>query len=167
MNIDKALQTANQYYRAGDLNQARTIYKKILREKPHNIDALHFLEMICCQLGDFDDAIRYFRREIELTPSNAEVYYKLGTVLQAKGLFSEAINHFRKAVNLKPTFPDAYYNLGLACQNAGQHDEAILNYQNSFPSLQVQILHLQLQDLSPFQLPLPQLRALPRVLHHL
>ncbi|MEW6585481.1 MAG: tetratricopeptide repeat protein [Nitrospirota bacterium] len=131
MKIDKALQSAYQYYQAGDLNQARDIYKKVLRLKPNNIDALHFVEMICCQLGDFDEAIRCIRKEIELTPSNAELYYKLGTVLQAKGLFSEAIDYFRKAITLKPHFPDAYYNLGLALQNTGQVDEAISNYQKA------------------------------------
>jgi Tfp pilus assembly protein PilF len=91
MNINKSIQLAYQYYQAGDLNQASNIYKKILRVKPNNIDALHFLEMICCQLGDFDDAIRYIRKEIELTPSNADVYYKLGTVLQAKGLLTRSM----------------------------------------------------------------------------
>jgi len=131
MKIDKALQSAYQHYQAGDLKQASDIYKKILRVKPNNIDAIRFLEMICCQLGDFDDAIGYIKKEIQLTPSNADVYYKLGTVLRAKGLFSGAIDYFRKAITLNPHSPEAYYNLGLALENTGQLDEAILNYQKA------------------------------------
>ena len=131
MKIDKSLQSAHQYYQAGDLNQASNICKKILKVKPNNIDALHFLEMICCQLGNFDDAIRYIRKELELIPSNADVNYKLGTVLQAKGLFSEAIDYFRKAITLKPHFPEACYHLGVVLQKKGQLDEAVINYQKA------------------------------------
>lgn len=134
MKIDKALRSAYHYYQTGDLNQASSVYKKILRENPTNIDALHMLETICCRLGDFDSAIKYIKKEIELTPSNADAYYKLGTVFQAKGLFSEAIGYFRRAITLKPGSPDAYYNLGLALQNTGQVDEAILNYQKAVQS---------------------------------
>ena len=91
MKIDKALQSAHQYYKAGDLKQARNIYKKILSVNPNNIDVLRFLEMICCQLGDFDDAIKYIRKEIELTPSNADVYGKLGLFFRQRVCFQRQL----------------------------------------------------------------------------
>ncbi|MEW6001772.1 MAG: tetratricopeptide repeat protein [Nitrospirota bacterium] len=131
MKIDKALQSAYQYCQSGDLNRASSVLKQILRVKPNNIDALHFLGMICCQLEDYDNALRYIRKEIEITPSNADAYNNLGLVLQAKGLLSEAIDCFRKAITLNPLSPQAYYNLGFAFQNTGQLDEAILNYQKA------------------------------------
>jgi len=128
MNINKALQQAHHYYKNGNLNRARDIYTKILKLRPNDLNSLHMLETISCQLGNFDEAISYLKKEIKLTPSNAEAYYKIGTVLQAKGLFFEAIEYHKKAIMLKPNFPEAYYNLAVALQNIGNIDEAITNY---------------------------------------
>lgn len=131
MNTNKALQSAVNYHRGGDLKQAEALYKKVLKKQPNNIDALRMLGGICYQLGDYDNAIRYIKKEIEIRPSNADAHNNLGLVLQARGLLSEAIEYFRKAITLKPHFPEAYYNLGFAYQNTGKTEEAIMHYRKA------------------------------------
>jgi len=131
MKIKKAFSLANEYYSKGDLRQAASIYNKILKSFPDNVDALHFMGIIYYQLGDHDSAIKYIERELHLNPLSAEAYNNLGLVMRGKGNLNDAISLFKKAIELKPYFANAYYNLGLTYQDMKEYDKAIYNYERA------------------------------------
>jgi protein O-GlcNAc transferase len=112
MNVNKALQFALENHRAGNLRQAELIYRNILGKRPHDVDALHLLGVLCHQLGDYDSAIKYIKKAIELDAGFAEAYNNLGNVIRDKGLIDEAKTYYQKALQIDPNFAIAYNNLG-------------------------------------------------------
>jgi protein O-GlcNAc transferase len=131
MNIDKAIQSAFNYHKTGNLQQAELIYKKILQKKPKNIDALYSLGMIYYQLGNYDLAIGYIKKALYLKSDIPEAYMYLGDALKAKGRFDDAIACYQKAITLNPKLVGAYNNLGLSLQSKRQVDDAIACYQKA------------------------------------
>jgi Tfp pilus assembly protein PilF len=59
MHIDKTLDLAIEYYQSGDLQQAENICRKMLKKKPNNADALHFMGVVYSNRGQYDHAINY------------------------------------------------------------------------------------------------------------
>jgi len=131
MNIHRALHSALEHFQAGDFEKAESLYKKILRVQPDNIDALHNLGILCFQRRDYDSAIRHINRVIQHMPNNALAYNNIGLALEGKGQRDEAIVFYRKAIHLDPTLPNAYYNLANILKDKGDIDLAIANYQKA------------------------------------
>jgi tetratricopeptide (TPR) repeat protein len=126
MNINKTIQSAFEYHRKGDLRQAESLYKKILRKQPDNPDILHMLGVVFYQLADYDSAIIYIRKALQFRPSDpASAHCNLGLALRGKGLPDEAISCYQRAIELKPSFAEAYCNLGYALQEKGRTDDAM------------------------------------------
>ncbi|MEW6585450.1 MAG: tetratricopeptide repeat protein [Nitrospirota bacterium] len=131
MNIGRALQSAFEYFQAGDFEKAETLYKKILRIQPDNIDALHNLGILCYQRGDYDSAVRFVARVLQLNPDDVRANNNMGLALAGKGQHSEAVAFYRKATRLDPAFSTAYYNLGNSLKDGGNTNEAITCYQKA------------------------------------
>ncbi|MEN8205058.1 MAG: tetratricopeptide repeat protein [Pseudomonadota bacterium] len=123
--IQEKLDFAVQQHRAGRLQKARQIYKKILKARPQHADTLHMLGLLEHQSGDSETAIRLLTVAVERGPASAELFTNIGSALQAGGNFEEAINAFRKAVGINPGFALAYNNLGNALRAAGEPDAAL------------------------------------------
>jgi tetratricopeptide (TPR) repeat protein len=131
MNINKAIESAFENHKAGKLERAQYIYKKILGKYPKHFDALHMLGVTCFQLGKLDSAVMYIKKALQISPTNALAYYNLANVFQAKRQHDEAITYYQKAVELNPTNAYAYYNLGNIFIEEGQRDKAVQCYQKA------------------------------------
>ena len=84
MNINKLFDLLIKCYHSNDYLQAERICKKILQEKPNDVDALHFLGMIYSQIGHNDIAIDYIKRALKFDPNFADAYNNLGNIYQEK-----------------------------------------------------------------------------------
>jgi Tfp pilus assembly protein PilF len=132
MNINKAIHSASEFYRQGNLEQAESLFKKILTKKPNNPDILNKLGELSCQLANYDLAVKYIRKAIQLRPADiAAAYGNLGYALLKKEQLDEAVACFHKALQINPNYPDAYYNLGLTLHTKKNIDEAITCYQKA------------------------------------
>lgn len=131
MNIHKAIQSAFEFKRTGNLQQAVQVCRKILEKQPKNIQILQLLGTVYCQLQNYDDAIRYLKKTIQLDPNNTYAYNNLGVALEAIGRFDEAISNYQKLLRIDPNTADTYYNLGNAFKGQGQLDEAVTYYQKA------------------------------------
>jgi tetratricopeptide (TPR) repeat protein/ADP-heptose:LPS heptosyltransferase len=131
VNTDKTIQSAYKHYQAGRLQEAEDLYRKILKKKPEDVDALHFLGIIAYQRGDLDSAIKYIRKELQVNPSNPDAYNNLGLAFLANKQLDEAITNFSRSLELNPRSPLAHYNLGLAFQEHGRPNEAISCYRKA------------------------------------
>ena len=56
MDIDKAMQSAHDNYRTGNLQRAAEVYLEILRDHPDNADALFMLGLMGAQTRQPDAA---------------------------------------------------------------------------------------------------------------
>ncbi|MBW4579254.1 MAG: FkbM family methyltransferase [Tildeniella nuda ZEHNDER 1965/U140] len=119
---------AHQCYQAGQLAEAETLYRQMLKQDPEQIAALTWLALIVDQLGRPEESIAYYDRLLSLQPS-AEVHSNLGTLLCRLGRVQEGLEHQQQAVALKPDQPETHYNLGVILSQIGQIDQAIAHYQ--------------------------------------
>ncbi|MFA4919640.1 MAG: tetratricopeptide repeat protein [Thermodesulfovibrionales bacterium] len=90
MNIDKATQSAFNYYHEGKLDEAGQICEKILGKWPNNLNALHLLGIIYYQSKQYALSIRFLKRAIQNNPNIADTYFNLGASLKKQGQDEEA-----------------------------------------------------------------------------
>ena len=82
MNINKAIQSAFENHQKGNLKEAESLYKKILKKQPDNPDILNMLGALLCQLANYDLAIQYIRKALQFRPTDIySAYCNLGYAL--------------------------------------------------------------------------------------
>ncbi|MBF2026439.1 MAG: tetratricopeptide repeat protein [Oscillatoriales cyanobacterium C42_A2020_001] len=124
------LSTGLQHQRAGRVAEAEQVYKLLLQEQPHSVDALNLLGALVYEDKRFEEAQNYFERVLTLQPG-AESHNSMGIVLKAQGKHAEAVEHYQQALALKPNQPEVLSNLGNALKELGKLEEAIAAYQQA------------------------------------
>ncbi|MBR8459292.1 tetratricopeptide repeat protein [Burkholderia dolosa] len=118
------IEAALALHQADRLEEAETLYRRILEVEPRHADALHLLGLIGHQYGRYHEASELIMAAIEIRP-DAIYYYNLGNVMQAHNRPAAAAECFRLALELKPDYVDAYNNLGNAQRLAGNARAAV------------------------------------------
>lgn len=125
LDRDEALALAMRLHRGGNLDDAETIYRRILEIAPHDPDALHYLGVLRYQRGSTSEAATLIRRAIESAPEYADAHNNLGNILQAEGRMQEAVVAYRRALDLRPDDAPTHNNLAVALRSLGQIEDAI------------------------------------------
>jgi tetratricopeptide (TPR) repeat protein len=123
--VGELLQQAVGHHQAGNLQQAEQLYRQVLQEDSHQLDALHLLGFLLHQVGHNDLAAKHLRRALQLKPDFGEAHNTLGVVLKADGKLVEAVASLREAVRLRPADPGAHNNLAVALVEQRQLAEAV------------------------------------------
>lgn len=126
VSLDDALKLAIAMHRANGLDDAETVYGRILAVAPDHADALHFMGVLQHQRGRSEEALRLIRRSIAMNGSLADWHNNLGNVLLETGRIDDAAAAYEEAVRLGPDRADIYNNLGVLRreQNRPQESEA-------------------------------------------
>ena len=124
MNTDGFLESAIKAHKAGQLATAEATYRRVLRKRPNDPDALNFLGMLRCQASDPTEAVALLRRSVEADPSNPHAWLNLGNVLVILHKDEEARGAFTKATELAPDLAMAWFNLGVCLGRCKQPLEA-------------------------------------------
>jgi tetratricopeptide (TPR) repeat protein len=124
-------QLAQDYQKAGDLQEAENIYVKMLHEQPHNADIYFNLGFIYTTKCQFDSAILNYQQALHFNPHLVDAYYNLGSIFQQIGRLDEATDHYQKVLKINPEHAMAYINLGSIFQQKGRFDDAIDFYQKA------------------------------------
>ena len=129
INIDVMLQEALQYHRAGQLQEAKSIYEKILQSLPDHSDTVLLLSVLSLQ----EKKNRNVSRPINKTTYAYDHFYfnRLGVSLQEMGKIEEAISYYQKALRIKLDFPDAYNNMGVSYEALGKLNIALAYYKTA------------------------------------
>ncbi len=109
----------------GHLEQAKDVYRRILKSNPRHPDALHLYGLACHQQGDQQTAIEYIQKAIDQVPGQAVLRNNLANALRVCGHFAEARVQLDIALNLRPDYAGAQQNLGAVCAKLGDHDAAL------------------------------------------
>jgi predicted TPR repeat methyltransferase len=128
---DEALQFALQLHRGGSLAEAEILYRRILECLPDNLNALHFLGLLCHQQNRRTEAAELIARIIAFDPQNADAHNNLGNVLEGLGKLSEAEACYRKAISLRPDHAPAHNNLGVVLTAQKRAAEAVAVYRRA------------------------------------
>lgn len=120
-----------QLHKAGQLDEAKAGYLSLLDVNPDDVDALHFLGVICAELGDLDAAQLHLERAININSDDKTLYLHLANILKSKGAYDEAIVILQNLIKLNPQFAAAYNNLGTLYFAKNNWQEAILAYESA------------------------------------
>jgi predicted TPR repeat methyltransferase len=124
VSLADALNLAVSLQRAGNVEDAETLYRRILAVAPGQPDALNFLGIISMHRGRVDEAIDLIRRSIAADPGQGERYNNLGNVLLAAERIDDAVDAYERAILLSPSHAAAYNNLGIIYRAQRRYDEA-------------------------------------------
>lgn len=102
------LNAALAHHRAGRIDRASKLYRRILDKAPDHPDALHMLGVIATSRGDADRAIDLIGRAMGPLVNYADAHLNLGNAHRIAGRRREAIGCYRRAIALKPELAAAY-----------------------------------------------------------
>jgi predicted TPR repeat methyltransferase len=130
-DIQNRLESALRHHRAGRLQKAKPLYRKVLKQDPGNNDALHMLGLLAHQSGDIGSAIELLGKAAEGNQHSAELFTNFGNALQSAGQLDKAVDTFQTAIRANPEFALAHNNLGNALCALGRHEEAVASFQEA------------------------------------
>ena len=124
-HASRALESAYQCHRAGDLAGAERAYRRVLELDPGNAAALSHLAVFERGRGNLEAARALLSRAVESAPGDASTRSNLASLLQELGRLPEALEQYREALRLDPSHLSARYNLGKALQRLGEFESAL------------------------------------------
>jgi Flp pilus assembly protein TadD len=127
----EAIQDAIVHHQAGRLQEADTIYRRVLDADPDNFDALHLSGVVCHQKGNNAPAIALISRAVAIQPSNPFAYGNLAMVYMACDRLDDAEASLRKGLALKPDWDDGHNKLGTLFQARGNADLAEASFRKA------------------------------------
>lgn len=115
--------------KAGKLDAAAGLYRRLLERTPGLVPALCLLANIERQQGELSLAADHLRRALEAGPEVPAALQESGLLAMATDRPEDAVRHLRKLVTLRPDYPDGHFNLGHALERSHQPAQALVAYQ--------------------------------------
>lgn len=126
--IAEALALAADLHQAGRLDEAGTLYRRILDADPDNAPALHLFGVLAAQSGAFDAAVRLIGRAIGQNAGVAEYHRHHAMALDRLGRPEEAATAWSAAADLAPGHAATLFNLGTLLDRLGRREAAAEAY---------------------------------------
>ena len=128
------IEEAIDLHRSGRMAEAESAYLALLRNKPNDADALHFLGVLRMQQGRPDAAVEFIQRSLKVDPKNSHAWNNLGNVMLKQDRQDEAEDAYSRATNLNPKMFEAWYNLGQLCRRKRRPEDALKSFRNVIDS---------------------------------
>lgn len=109
-----AVVAAMRALQGGDLQAARSGFRRVLDENIEHPDALHGMGLVARQLRQHEIAADLIRKAIRINPRVAGYWSNLGNVLQDLERWQDAAEAYAEAVRLEPRHAAIRQNLGSA-----------------------------------------------------
>jgi len=112
-------------HQAGRLDEAETLYRRILTVDARQSPVMLMLGVLLAQRGNYLGAEALLRDALQLNPTDAGGQFNYANVLVALHRYDEALTAFEKALALNPGFAEAHLNRGSIFMMRKCFDEAI------------------------------------------
>ncbi|MBI5912161.1 MAG: tetratricopeptide repeat protein [Betaproteobacteria bacterium] len=119
--IDQAI----ELIQSGRIVEAEQRLRLYLERLPDDVDALHYLGLLCHQTGRIDEAAALIGMAVERSPYTAFLRANFAEVLRLQGDLDAAERHARVAVRLAPEQPNFQFNLAKVLEGRGRFAEAL------------------------------------------
>ena len=129
------------HHRAGRLDDAQALYRRILELWPDHASALHYLGVLALNRDDLANAAQLMDGALVQAHDDAELLANRGVVAAKQGDHAAAALQ-RKAIEISPDFANAHNNLGNALMELGDHACAEQHYRRA-RSLDPRSAHLR------------------------
>ncbi|MBN1897740.1 MAG: tetratricopeptide repeat protein [Spirochaetes bacterium] len=128
-HVPSYVMLGKSYYFSGKTKEAKEIFKKLLKVKKNNINALNWLTRLeGIDERQYSKAIKYCDRVLEMDINNYEAHYYKGLILLAQDKIKEAILELNQAVQIEKTVYLAHLTLGDIYDQKGLKDKAREEY---------------------------------------
>jgi predicted O-linked N-acetylglucosamine transferase (SPINDLY family) len=124
MRLRDWLDRAGQHQRAGRLDEAIALYRRVLQSDPAHVEALCRLSDSLESLGRTGEAIPILEKAVKKSPNSGPLRARLGDAFHAQGDLTRAIEAYGKAVEREPTLVGPWWGLGCAFASLGDHASA-------------------------------------------
>lgn len=125
-------QKAMQLLDHKQFSEAVSILRKLLNERPDDVNLLYNLGMCYTELGEPNDAIELLNRCIFQAPEFSNAHVALGVAFSRQGNTAMAKECFLKSLELDPNNPYALKNLGSLYGKEGDDSNALNCLKKSF-----------------------------------
>lgn len=119
LTLADALAQAIALHRGSEIDNAETLYRRILTTFPDNPDALHFLGLLERQRGRFDEALELMRQAVAIEPEYASAHNNIGNLLIERGDLDGALASLEMARAMQPDNVLVLNNLGIVWRGKG------------------------------------------------
>ena len=100
---------AAEHHKEGRFSEAEQLYRRVLRQRPRNVDALRLLAAIDVQAGRHDEAEGLLQRAVELAPDFKLALLDLGRLRKEQDRYGEALECFDRAIAIDPDDTQAHF----------------------------------------------------------
>jgi Flp pilus assembly protein TadD len=108
----------------GQLDQAATIYLRLLAKHPSHPAVAHRLAVVYARQGLLEEAEKMWQMVTAARPESAVIHCDLGYFHYLQDRWPQAEFHFQQALQLDPALPGAHANLGMLWARQGNVQEA-------------------------------------------
>ena len=119
------LQHAVAVHQAGRLDEAASLYARVLAQNPDDLNAVYLSGVVALQRRDFATAAANIARAVAAKPDHPDLQNNLGEALRGLGRLDDAAGAYRRALALAPDHAGALANLALVARARGALGEAI------------------------------------------
>jgi len=126
--VRRMMALAAEHHKAGRLQDAEQLCRKVLQTNPRHVDALRMLGLIAAASGDLDDAEHLLRQVLASAPDHTPAMFELGRVLKELERPEDAIVVYRELLALQPDNPKAHYRLAGVLAPAALNEDAAAAY---------------------------------------
>ncbi|HEY4300936.1 MAG TPA: tetratricopeptide repeat protein [Candidatus Didemnitutus sp.] len=123
--LQRLLQDAVAHHRAGRLDRAEALYRRVCASAPRNFDAVQLSGVVALQQGRAAEAAELLDRACRLNPSSAVAVMRHALALSALGRIPEAENRLREAIRLDGALVEAWDNLAYSLKTQNRLPEAL------------------------------------------
>jgi len=111
LNDYSFVRAGNEFFKAGEADNAISEYKEALKINPNNVQAHLKMGFLLCNVkGNVEEGMDHLTRALELDPDNAFAHHDLGMALLPQKKFDQAVKHLSEALRRMPQGVDKQYN---------------------------------------------------------
>jgi tetratricopeptide (TPR) repeat protein len=122
---------AMRLHQAGQFEEARVSYQRVLSIQPDHSVALHHLGVIALQAGNSEEAVKYIGMAVKVQPTYAFAHNNLGNALKNTGRIEDAKPAYTTAISQKADYAEAYYNRAIVWDEIGNSEAAQVDYKKA------------------------------------
>ena len=123
--VEKLLNIALKFHRAGKLKKAENAYRDVLRSDPETSIAWINLGILNRAIDRYEPAVVCLRRGLSIDKQNANAWSSLGNALRALNRLEEAKRAQERGLSISPEISLIHYNYALVLRDLGMLDSAL------------------------------------------
>ena len=120
---------AVENHKKSNLENAESIYKKIIRSNPNHIESIFLLGSLSVQMKNYKQAVHYLNKTIKIQPENSNAHHNLGVTYFELKEFKKAMFCSENAIKINPNHIEALNNIGNIYQELREFNKAKNIYQ--------------------------------------